>query len=666
MRVHRSYRLFDLWTDPKRLRRIVAADTLVAARIEPMMRQSTGFGVVDLTFVRDGEIAVVPFVQVEGSMLAEPERSPFVWPLGAGEALDDATTDAIESKVLPWILAHFLGRRLNDELVRTYDAARAQLFQRARSYGFLGAAPYARVAQAAAPYIYAQRLARGGRVAIVDDPAGASGAAILAGSATEVTASFGTPDLDAFARAWFADRFGAASTAGSFAVAIGARDAELPRAAARVTLHDDVDGAIPIARPIPVDVLFSFDPEDSEKVDAFSVVAPEPELRRRIGGPTPPAVGGSGGRLLFALRNDALRAPDADTDDASALAARLRAEGFEVDLLPASSIGDLSGYDLMHAFTLTAIADLGEVLVRARAAGLPIVATAHLDDIEREGVWGAGISAGIHLVTLDDEVAIHLAAIERRALEAENLNPKGQVPFKGYTEAVAGGLAVCDALLVSGAAEERFIREKFGFTGIVAPAGPCLTEGEAPAGLGALIGSGEFVLAHSPVAPRSNLLALARAAMEANVPLVIAGPIVDTSYAGLLRELCDARVTLLPTASAEAIAALYRRARVYADVGWEDRGMARVASAALAGASLVLAHSHYAVELIRPGVWAADRASGRSIVQALQGAWAGAGRSEAAACAARVAAYCDPIMALTSVVTAYARAQSLRPGASGG
>lgn len=663
MRMHRTYRLFDLWTDPHRIRRIVGAETLVASRIEPLIRQGGGFGVVDLTFVRDDEIAVVPFVQVEASMLAEAERSPFVWPRGAGEALEDATIDEIEFKLLPWILAHFLGRRLNDETIRSYDADGALLFERAREYGFLGAAPYARVAQAAAPYVYAQRFARGGRIAIVDDPAGATGAAILAASATAVRATFGTPDVDAFARAWFGDPFEAASTAGTFAVAIGAIGAELPPAATRITLHDDVAGAIPIAAPIPVDVLFSFDPEDSEKVDAFSVVAPEPDLRRRIGGPEPQPVGGSGGRLLFALRNDALRAPDADTDGASALAARLRAEGFAVDLVPASSIGDLTAYDLVHAFTLTAIADLGDVLVRARAAGLPLVATAHLDDIEREGVWGAGISAGIHLVTLDDEVAIHLAAIERRALEAENLSPKGQVPFKGYTEAVAGGLAICDALLVSGAAEERFIREKFGFKGIIAPAGPCLLEADAPAGLGALVGSGEFVLAHAPVGPRSNLLALARAAMEADLPLVIAGPIVDHGYAGLLRELADARITMLSTASPEAIGTLYRRARVFADVGWEDRGMARIVAAALGGASLVLSQSHYAVELLRPGLWAADRLSGRSIAEALQGAWVGAGRSEAQACAGRAAAYGDPVMALSAVVTAYARAQSLRQGA---
>lgn len=663
MRTHRSYPLFDLWCDRERVRRVVAPETLVAARLEPMMRQSTGFGVVDLIFIRDDEVVVVPFVQVEGSMLAEPERTPFVWPRAAAESLDDAITDAIEAKLLPWILANFLGRRLNDELVRSYDATGYRCFEVARAHGFLGAAPYARVAQAAAPYVYALRLARGSRVAVSDDPAGASGAAILGGTAAEVTATFGTPDVDAFARNWFADRFAPASADGSFDVAIGARGAELPPAPIRVTLRDEAVDAIPVARPIPVDVLFSFDPEDSDKVDGFSVSAPELDLRRRIGGSTPAAVGGSGGRLLFVVRNDALRAPDADTDDAFALAGRLRAEGFDVDVLPASNVRDLSGYDFVHTFTLTAIADLGDVLVRARAAGLPIVATAHLDDIEREGVWGAGISAGIHLVSVDDEVHIHLAAIERRALEAENLSPKGQVPFTGYTEAVAGGLAVCDAILVSGAAEERFIREKFGFTGIVAPAGPCLVEASDPVGLGGLVGSGEFILAHAPVGPRSNTLALARAAMEADLPLVIAGPILDHGYAGLLRELGDAHVTLLSNASPDAIAALYRRARVFADVGWEDRGMARVAAAALGGASLVLAQSHYAVELIRPGVWAADRASGRSLVQALHGAWAGAGTREVGECAARVAAHCDPIMTLSSVVTAYARAQSLRQNA---
>jgi len=664
MRSHRSYPLFDLWRDAGRLRRVVSAETLAVARVEPMMRQANGFGVVDLTFVRSGEIAVVPFVHVEGSMLAEPERSPLVWPRAAADAIDAETADAIEEKILPWLLSNFLGRRLNDETIRTYDDAGGAIFERARAYGFLGASPYARVALAAAPYVYALRLVRGKRVAVADDVGGAGGAAMLSLAAGAVVASFGSDERDAFARAWYADRFASAPFEGSFDAAIGPAEAALPAAPVRVTLHAEGAGAIPVARPIATDVLFSFDPEDSERAASFAVSTPELALRRAIGGPGPAAVGGSAGRVLFVLRGDAARADDADGDDALALARRLRAEGFEVDLQLAPAVGDPAGYDLVHGFTLTAAAEVGPVLARARAAGIPVVATAHLDDIVREGVWGAGISAGIHMVTTDDEVAAHMLALERRALEAENLHPKGQEPYAGYADTVRAALASCDVVLVSGTAEERLVREGFGFGGSVVPVGPFLPVPDAAAetGLGALVGDADFILAHGPIAARSNFILLAQAAMRADLPLVIAGPVVETGYAALLRELGDHRIVLLTTAGPDAVATLYRRARVFADIAWEDRGPARAAAAALGGASLVLAQSHYAVEMWRPGLWTADRAALGTVVEALRGAWAGAGSPEAAACAARVAANADPVMSLAGVAGAYAKAQSLRSG----
>jgi len=217
-------------------------------------------------------------------------------------------------------------------------------------------------------------------------------------------------------------------------------------------------------------------------------------------------------------------------------------------------------------------------------------------------------------------------------------------------------------VLVSGPAEERLLRETFGYTGYVAPVGPFVPvpDPSAEAGLAALVGAGDFVLAHGPIAARSNLIMLARAAMLADLPLVIAGPVVETGYAALLRELGDHRVTLLTTADPDALAALYRRARVFADIAWEDRGSARAAAAALGGASLLLANSHYAVELWRPGLWTADRASTATVVDGLRGAWSGAGGRAAAECAARAAAYADPVMALSGVAGAYAKAQSLR------
>lgn len=657
MRRHRTYPVFDIWDDAARLKRVVSAETLIVARIEPMMRQANGFGVADLTFARDGETAVVPFVHIEAGMLAEPERGAFVWPQSAAKVLDDRTADAIETLILPRLLARYLGRTLNRETVLAFGDPAP--FERARSYGFLGATPYDRVAEATAPYLYAMRLAVDAHVCVADAPEGATGAALLTRAAASVHAGFGGDEILAAARAWYGDVFSPMPAACD--LAIGAAGASLPDAPARVLLRDDGAGAIPIARAIPVDVLFSFDPEDSERAGGFSIVAPEPELRRSSV-VVPAAVGGSGGRLLFAIRNDGVRAPDADTDDAQALARRLRGEGFEVDVVPASDVADPSAYDLLHAFGLTAAADLGPLLKRAREAGLPVVATARLDDIAREGVWGAKVASGAAQVTVDEELDDHLRAIADRRIETTGAKPSGQEPYDGYTADVTAAIGDCDVVLVSGADEERFVRERFAYAGAVAPVGPALFA-PAAASIGGLVGSSDFVLAHVPIAARANLLALARAAEEAGLPLVIAGPVAEAGYLALLREAAGIGVALVTTADEERIRTLYRRARVFADVGWEDRGPARAAAAAMSGAALVLAKSHYAARLWWPGLWTADRASIPSVASALRAAWDGAGAPDSLACAGRVAAYCDPVMTLTGVVAAYARAQTLRSGA---
>ena len=653
MRTHRTYPIFDLWNDAGLLGRVVSAETLAMARVEPMMRQANGFGVIDLTFVRDGEVAVVPFLHVEAGQLAEPERAPIVWPRSAAGGIADDVADAIEALLLPKLLARYLGRRFNREALFAF--AGAAEFDAARRYGFLGAAPYARVVTAAAPYVYAATIAADRRVAVVDEPHGATGAAMLARSAAIVQADFGDAAALSVARAWFGDVF---ATVEACDVAIGPAGAALPDAPTQIVLHAEGPDAIPIARAIPIDVMFSFDPDDSDQVDAFSIDAPEPELRRTAVG-TPAAVGGSEGRLLFVVRGDGLSAGDSDTDDAQALALRLRAEGFTVDVVAASAVQDVGRCDLLHVFNLTAAAELMPVLKQARAAGLPIVATARLDDIAREGVWGARVTAGAARVTTDDQLEDQLAAVAARAIETVDAKPGGQEPFAGYAAGVRAALSLCDAVLVSGPEEERFVRETGGYDGAVVPVGPALYP-EASAAIGALVGSSDFALAHAPIAAAGNLFVLVRAAGEAGLPLVIAGPVADAGYLSLLREAAGPTVAFLTRATEEQIRTLYRRARVYADVAWEDRGPARAAAAVTSGAALVLAQSHYASRLWWPGLWSTDRASIPAVAASLREAWDAAGTPDTLACARRAAAYCDPVMGLAGVVGAYAHAQTLR------
>jgi hypothetical protein len=660
VRRHRLHPIFDLWRDASKIRRVVAAETLVAARLEPMLRQVTGFAVLDLTFARAGEIVVVPFVQIDNAMLADPEEPALIWPASAGDALDDATCDAIEAKVLPWLLSHYLGRRMIQEIVRAYGPeGDVAIFERARSMGFAGAAPYATVATASAPYVYATRVARDKRAIVVDAPAGANGVAILARNARTVVAHLGSADANAAARDWFGTpAFGATPDEFPYDLAIGRSDAQLPPTPWRMELDASGADSVAIARPIAADVMISFDIDDSDRVGGFAIRGPEPTLRRPIGKAGGAAMGGSGGSILIALRDLAARIGDADGDEAQALADRLRAEGFTVEVRAASGVTDVGRYDLIHAMTLMGVAELGALIAAAFSAGKPVVATAHLDDIGREGVWGAGMSTGIHRVSIDMERDERLDLFERRKVNAPGLELHGQELFAGYDEAVRGALKLCGAVVVSGGAEEQFVRS-LGFEGYVGPVGPCLPQDVAPEPIAAIAGPDPFVLVHAPIAQHSNLLLLAAAAMEADLPLLIVGAVADTEYLAMLREVIDERVALVPSVTPGQLEALYRRARVFADLSWMDVGGARRARAALAGSSLLVANGHYTTEIWAPGLWTADRASRREIRDGLLGAWAGHGNPEARACAARVTSYCDPALTLTGVVAAYARAQSL-------
>jgi hypothetical protein len=102
----------------------------------------------------------------------------------------------------------------------------------------------------------------------------------------------------------------------------------------------------------------------------------------------------------------------------------------------------------------------------------------------------------------------------------------------------------------------------------------------------------------------------------------------------------------------EELAALYRRARVFADVSWSSNGLQRLARAAAAGAALVAPTSGFA-----RGVWPGlvrmvDPAGGTSIAAGLKDAWerfADLGP----ATAARTAEACDPFSSLVATLGAY-------------
>src|SRR5579862_9628790 len=189
--------------DPERFHRIVSPENLAAARLDTgYSARIDNYGCLDLTFASDGEIVVVPYVILQGIMLFAREGSPFVWPSWLPPVRSDALR-AIEAFVEPWLRSLAVARFVNGEIVKLFgkDERAHRLFEKARDYGFLGAAPTERVVELNAPYVYALRFAANKRVAI-SDRNGAGGAALLARVAN-VDANVKDKERADAARHWF-------------------------------------------------------------------------------------------------------------------------------------------------------------------------------------------------------------------------------------------------------------------------------------------------------------------------------------------------------------------------------------------------------------------------------------------------------------------------------
>lgn len=662
MRTHRKYAAFANWCERALLDELGQLRYLAAARLEPIVRGLRGGALLDLVFCGDERVAVVPFIEIAPEMLLQRESSPFVWPHEPAAALGEDRIDDLERALLPWLESLTLARQLNVETIRMFgDESARNLFYAAREAAFPGAAPYAGVLKDAAPYLYAVRFAENGRAA-VRDPNGAFGSVLLSRHAREICADLGENSRHELAQRWFGKRiFGSIDSSISFDLAVYSHAADSIDAGVCIVLDGSEENGtkVAVATPVPTDVMISFDSQESPVCRTFSVhAATKRPFRPSFVHAAPQAALGSSGRILMLMRDDYARVPDADTDEASALASLLRAEGFTVDVTAASAAVP-SEYDLVHAFTLARVNELGPALAAAQSANVPIVMTPFFQDVSAGGAWGTAIVRAVMRIAMDEtELEDNLALVAQRRLEAAGLSAKRQEPFAGYDAAARLTLQRAGAVLVSGAEEEGRVRA-FGYTGAVINGGTCLLPIDG-ADAGLPVRTGDFVFAHAPIEARSNLLLLVRAAVSARVPLVIAGPVVEPDYAIALREQADERVVLLSEPAPSALEALYRAARVYADVSWIPFGVRRSMLAAACGAALVVAKDAYVTGLLESdGLWQADPASPASIAPALGDAWMHAREHPAAVEAAsrRAAALGDAKNALVACVRAYAAAQ---------
>ncbi len=660
MRTHRDHPALMCWTKKDVVDELVKAPLLCAARLQAVAPSGA---MVDLTFAASDRIAVVPCILVNSAELEVRENSPFVWPQHVADLLDCDVADGIERLLLPWIESLTLGRQFTGEIVRVFgDAAQTSVFEAARAARFLGAAPYDAVMTDAAPYVYAARFADE-RFVHIRDTHGALGAVMLDRYATTVRADLQSPEIHALARRWYgADLFG--QTAGSRCdVSIAAASNHASEASVRISLDaQDGEHVVEIAKPVPRTLTISFDPQDAPVVRRFGVECDVARSLRPAGIAAVEPVGGSSGRILLLLRNDWRTNDDADSDDARALAKLLQAEGFQADACGASEATDIRSYDLVHAFAAVNAGQLGLPLRTARDAGVPVVLTPSLIDVCAQGAWGERIVPTLLQLCHDQaELGEYLDMLRVRRLEAPGVNPRRQEPYAGYEAALRELLANADAVIVSGAAEEAFLRE----LGCGAPpvqASPHIGAAQPDDRAAPVVGTGHFVLVHAPIEPRNNQYLIVRAAEQAGLPLVLAGPIADITYYHRLLLTAGERTVFVPKVDASMAAALYRSARVFADVSWISYGLSRVAQAGAAGCALVLPQGSRAAEMWGASAWVADPCSTDAIAVALGDAWMHAAEPGArvAGVAGRIAAWADPKAALRATVQAYAAAQGAR------
>ncbi len=594
---------------------MIGAQSLLAARIEPGVEDAPAL--LDLVFYESSRIAVVPCIEIVPEMLEQRELSPFVWPHAYAATLAHEAADAIEAALLPWVEALAFSAGLNGEVVRVFgEGAGRALFQRAREQRFLGAAAYRAVQDDAGAYVFAYRFAQGRSVGIADERA-ACGAALLVGNASRVRADLGSPQTNALAQQWYGlEIFGTLEV--RYDVGIGA----------------GVEASIRIENPrtAPYNVYL---PAECRRT-------PRPGTHFEVA-----AQGGSSGRVLIALRDDWQAFPDGDGDDAQSLAARLRSEGFTVDLAGASSC-EPDRYDVVHAFTLATSEALLPMLVRARAAGTPIVVSAGVPRAFTNEALLVAISAASEMSQDEIELEDMLAALARHVQTPS-------APAERYEESIRAVLRCANSVIACNGVQEALLRS-WGFAGPVFYAPAYLQASAPPASIERIAGTADFVFAHAPIEPCANHLLLLRAAEQAELTLVIAGPVRDADYHRALLRFAGERVILIPEPEPAVRAALYRSARVFADVAWTRPGMRRIVEAAAGGCALVLAAGLGAEW--SPGLWEAQPADVSSIAAALQDAWMHAGdRPEVIDdCRQRAMRSCEPRAALVATAQAYAAA----------
>jgi hypothetical protein len=622
MRTHRVFPGLQPWAwRAELLGELVTADRLVAARFEPVTRGREPAAVIDLHF-SDGDRGItIPFIYVDLAQLDLRELDPLVFPHGLADAVSDANARDVIARVFPDLERRVMtGGFWAEEAIRYGDAS---AFDAARERGFFGAAPLATALPRIGAALYARRFAVGKHVLTYGPQA-----LELAGFLSGVAALCAVTGDDAAARAWYGD-FPEAAMDISYDLAVGCGPA--PGTAATVVRTDAAAARgviVSIAAPLPADVVISFDPADGVPSAAFSVETTREPFGRRQPEIDVAVTGGSAGRIGIVVRPDAFALPDADTDEAAALAAALEREGFAPSVVTSLDALIAFGPDLVHLFGVRPGGFARMIAEWASDNRKPLAVHALYESPSSGGYWGEMVAPYCFGYSGDDRsVSAYLEMLSRRAVEVDGINATTRFapPIVGQADSERV-LALADVVLVNSERERAVVealrprRPTFAVPPFPVVSGPAHP-------IGAWVGADPFIFIHAPIGPEGNQLIVARAAADVGVAMVIAGPIADPAYAERLREFAPDQVLLLPEPERDSIATLYRTAAVVADVAWTTRGHGRLVTAAALGSTIVCSSSRW-VDLPEIAHLIVDPADVRSVARGIGGAWDAAVRGD--------------------------------------
>ena len=621
MRTHRSFPALQPWSARYAdVSDLLAVDHLCSMRLEAVSRAREPTAFVDLHFDDGVRSACIPLVYVDLAQLDVREADPLVFPHAVEAHVAPAALANLLERIVPELERRAVAGGIWGEELIVFRAVPNVLVARER--GLFGAAPLGVALVHAAPAVYAGRFTAGKHV-VAHGAGGTAAAAFVRAGAASCTV---IDDDDTVAVAWYGvSPPEVAESARAFAVSIGSGPG--PGASDVAVCLDAGAGAqtVTVAVPLPADLMIAFDEPDAPVAASFGVTVHREMFARRVTAVEPvPAVGGSSGRVAIVTRADAREIPDADLDEAVALAAALVAEGFDARIVAGVDALDAFRPDLVHLFGVLPGGFAAEIADWATERAVPLAVHAYYDDPAQGGYWGANVVPYCFAFSADDRrVTDHLGMLARRLIEVDGVaaTMRYAPPRAGLAEAERV-LRTADIVFVNSVSERDIVQplRPDRPTVVVPPLALRVAAASSRSQIAARVGLDPFVLVHAPIGPEANQLAFVRAIASVGVPAVLAGRAADPIYLERLRESAPATVRFVGEPSAAEAAELLGAAAVVADTSWIRRGQARLATALACGSAVVMSGGD-AVDLSVDPRFCVDPADVASIARGVGDAW---------------------------------------------